>query len=95
MGEEKETKWTDSESLLEELFEKHSKYFVDERYKFPTSRYEAWLIANTLSNLVVAKALKELLDQIFQKGSQSIIIKEEKLTENKIIGAPLKRRKIR
>jgi len=77
----------DADELLKILLEDHKVYFTDDRYRKPTSRYEAWLMASCLSNLIIARTLekaflefKRLLDSvdIFQKQPDLPIIKEEK-----------------
>ena len=89
--DEKTKDWTESEDLLQDLFSKHNKYFTAEKYTTPTSRYEAWLMANTLSNLMVAKALKDLSTQIFQKLENYNKIEPEEI-QKPIKEVPLKRR---
>jgi len=99
MNDEKKEEMFDPDKLLEDLFKEHSHYFVDDRYRKPTSRYEAWLMASYLSNMKIAKVLQEAFSDlkeiiadsgIFQKQGQKSIIKGE---ENKNKPDALKRRR--
>jgi hypothetical protein len=80
-----EKKEFDPNEFLNKLMEDHGSYFTDDRYRRPTSRYEAWLMASCLSNLIIAKTLEKVFDEfkdvlqgsdIFQKQLKTPIIKE-------------------
>jgi len=94
-GIKEEKEKFDPNGVLEDLMTTHKHYFTDERYKTPTSRYEAWLMASYLSNMKIARVLEDIFNElktflgeldIFQKQPENIKIKDEE----KI---PLKRRK--
>jgi len=98
MNKEKREEF-DSDQLLEDLFTEHKHYFVDDRYRKPTSRYEAWLMASYLSNMKIAKVLQDAFSElktiladgnIFQKQVEKPIIKGE---NNKDQTGVLKRRR--
>lgn len=97
---EDEKKEFDPNHFLNDLMKNHGIYFTNERYKTPTSRYEAWLMASCLSNLIIAKTLERVVDDIknffqsekdniFQKQSESFIIKEKEIPDAKIPLGPL------
>jgi hypothetical protein len=78
MAEETRKPWQeyDAEDMLETLLNKHGRYFSDATYVNPTTRYEAWLIANTFTNIMMIKELRALTT-ILQKTGVSSIIKPE------------------
>lgn len=79
--QKKEEMEFDPEEALEELFKGYSRYFKEQKYKMPTSRYEAWLFTNSLSNLIVVKKVKELvskIDEFFQIQARFNIINDDK-----------------
>jgi len=48
------------EDALVGLMNRHERYFVGKEFCVPTSRYEAWLLASSLSNILILKELKEI-----------------------------------
>ena len=52
------------ESVLERLLNEHGRYYglgeEGKKYKDPTSRYEAWLIASAISNFLLLKEIRGL-----------------------------------
>lgn len=65
MGEEEEREEVfDADEILQDLMETHGRYFTDEAYRTPTTRYEAWLMASYLSNFRIAKALEKISERI-------------------------------
>lgn len=80
-----EKKELNPNEILDDLMKNHGMYFTNERYRTPTSRYEAWLMASCLSNLIIAKTLERVFEEfkgilksenIFQNPPESSIIKD-------------------
>ena len=71
----------DAETLLNKLLQEHEHYFgkgeKGEKYIQPTTRYEAWLLANVLSNLIIVDELRDL-KKIFEGQKVKPIIKRKK-----------------
>lgn len=93
----------DPTEILNDLMKNHGMYFTNERYRTPTSRYEAWLMASCLSNLIIAKTLEKAFERvesilsvysgkegdIFQKQPESLIIKDKEIPDAEIPLGPL------
>jgi len=70
--QKKEVNIKDVEGALEYLLKESQRYFGigedSDKYKTPPTRYETWMMASALSNIILIDKIKELINLMKKKG---------------------------
>ena len=75
--------------VLKDLLKKHGHYYgLDEsksgkKYRDPTTRYEAWIMANAISNVLLLKEIKLLRRDLMGKKKLKENIKSDRRRRRK------------